>query len=121
MLSIGVSRAVNARPSAGEVGEPAAVQLGFDDHGLRKLDAHSFNPHNDSRMRTLHVAARWRVSKSEVLRRVIEAVAEDKRPNEYVDFIDVRAISDRYMAIPSRQINRSGDPLESGSTAELIH
>jgi hypothetical protein len=28
---------VNAEPSAGEVGEPAAVQLGFDDHGLGKL------------------------------------------------------------------------------------
>ncbi|MBV8358493.1 MAG: hypothetical protein JO189_11230 [Deltaproteobacteria bacterium] len=39
-----VSRAVNARPSAGEVGEPAAVQLGFDDHGLGKLHTHYFNP-----------------------------------------------------------------------------
>jgi hypothetical protein len=34
---VGVSRAVNVRPSAGEVGEPAAVQLGFDDHGPGKL------------------------------------------------------------------------------------
>ena len=42
-----VSRAVNARPSAGEVGEPAAVQLGFDDHGLGKLNTHYFNPHTD--------------------------------------------------------------------------
>ncbi|GEM_PF-2797657 len=24
-------------PSAGEVGEPAAVQLGFDDHGLGEI------------------------------------------------------------------------------------
>ena len=47
-----VSRAVNARPSAGEVGEPAAVQLGFDDHGLGKLHLHCFNCHIDSRMRT---------------------------------------------------------------------
>jgi Arc/MetJ-type ribon-helix-helix transcriptional regulator len=28
------------------------------------------------------VAARWRVSKSEVLRRAIDAVASDRRPNE---------------------------------------
>ena len=39
-----VSHAVNARPSAGEVGEPAAVQLGFDDHGLGKLNIHYLNP-----------------------------------------------------------------------------
>jgi hypothetical protein len=38
---------VNARPSAGEVGEPAAVQLGFDDHGLGKLNTHYFNSHTD--------------------------------------------------------------------------
>jgi hypothetical protein len=38
----GSSHAVNAGPSAGEVGEPAAVQLGFDVHGLGKLHTHYF-------------------------------------------------------------------------------
>jgi hypothetical protein len=51
-----VSRAVNAGPSAGEVGEPAAVQLGFDVHGLGKLHTHYFNSHSDSRMRTASIA-----------------------------------------------------------------
>jgi hypothetical protein len=38
-------------PSAGEVGEPAAVRLGFGDHGLGNPNNHCFNSHSDSRMR----------------------------------------------------------------------
>jgi hypothetical protein len=42
-----VSRSVTVKPFAGEVGEPAAVQLGFDDHGLGKLGARVPESHCD--------------------------------------------------------------------------